>query len=271
MKLAEIVVFPVKSLRGVSVDRWPMEKTGLRWDRRWMLVDERGRFLSQRSDPSMALIDVGVESEALIFGAPGRRELRVEDLAGGAVDVEIWRKRVRARLVSPDADAWFSEALGRSARLVVMPSGMRRKPGSSESRAGDRVGFADSDPVLIASEASLQDLNARLFAPIPMRRFRANLVLEGAQAYAEDGFDEVRVGDVQLRRTRRCGRCSVTTIDIETGRTGEEPLRTLATYRRFGRKVCFGTYYVPDRLGVVSVGDDVRAMGPAREPSGGVS
>jgi uncharacterized protein len=255
--VAQLLVYPIKSLRGVSVREWPVEARGLRHDRRWMLVDESGTFLSQRSDARMALIDVEFMDGGMLIGGELRVPLSPQE---EECKVQVWNSVCHATRVSDEADRWFSERLGLSARLVYMPDHMRRPAGSPESLETDLVGFADSDPILVAGEASLADLNARLDCPVPILRFRPNVVLSGSPAFAEDEWSGIGIGRLSLRRTRRCGRCRVTTIDIETAEVSDEPLRTLARYRTFGKHACFGSYYAPETRATIAVGDDVQVI-----------
>jgi uncharacterized protein YcbX len=199
--LSGLYVYPIKSCAGISMDSAELSATGLRHDRRWMLVDGDGKFMSQRAHPRMAL-------------------------------------RFPCRLVrKPDDDP----------RLVD----------SHYAENGDQVGFADGFAFLLISEASLEELNDRLEDPLPMNRFRPNFVVRGCNPYAEDGWGHVRIGDVSFRVAEACPRCAITTTDQETGARGKEPLRTLATYRKFDGEVFFGRNLIHDTLGTVRVGDSV--------------
>lgn len=254
--VAEIVVFPIKSLRGVSLPRWTVEKRGLRHDRRWMLVDSDGVFLTQRKLYKMALFDTQIQESGLRVHLDGRRHLDVPfEPSGEPRVVQVWSQECEAVAVSDEADAWFSEALGQDCSLVYMPETTQRPIRAGIEGRDDIVGFADAHPILVAGLGSIDDLNSRMGAPIPIRRFRANLILSGAPAFAEDEWSEIAVGPARLTRTRQCGRCAVPTIDILTGEPSDEPLRTLNTYRKFDNMVCFGSYYVPDALGEIAVGD----------------
>lgn len=255
--VSELVIFPIKSLRGVSVDDWRVEMRGLRHDRRWMLVDSDGVFLTQRKLHEMALFDVALLDEGLRVSR-GESCLEVPfEPEGGDAEVQVWRSTVQAKRVSSRADAWFTEQLGIPCSLAYMPEDEVRHVSADEARPGDIVGFADACPILVAGQASLDDLNGRLASPVPMRRFRANIVVSGGSAFEEDEWPSVRIEGVSLRRIKRDGRCLVTTIDIETAKSSDEPLRTLASYRKFGTHACFGSYYAAGSLGVVKVGDSV--------------
>ncbi len=265
--VASLHVHPVKSAGGVAVDEAFVSARGLEHDRRWMLVDRDARFLSQRAHPRLALVRTRLEDGRVRCARPGAPDLVLpaappEDAP--EMGVEVWGDRVRARSASQEAHAWFSDHLGLACRLVHMPDHVRRPVDPSFGREGDVVSFADGYPVLLAEEASLEDLNARLDEPVPMDRFRPNLVVAGTAPYAADGWSRIRVGAVPFRVVKPCARCVVTTVDQATGRAGgeaAEPLRTLATYRRSGSGVVFGQNLVPDGHGTVRVGDPVEVLG----------
>lgn len=261
LTISELVVYPVKSLRGVRVGRWPVERRGLRHDRRWLLVDAEGKFLSQRSDRRLALVDVEILETHLRISAMGHGELLIPlQEEGPRRCVRIWDDTVDGVEVGPEAGRWFSDYLESPTALVYMPEDVKRPVPWPEASEGDLVGFGDSCPILVAGQSSLDDLNGRLAQPIPIRRFRPNLVISGASPFAEDEWTGIETGEVALRRIRGCGRCSVTTIDIDTGEASDEPLRTLATFRKQGKNVYFGSYYAPDLCGELAVGDAVNAL-----------
>lgn len=256
MQLSEIRVHPIKSLRGVVVTEARVLPAGLAHDRRWMLVDEDGRFVSQREEPGLArlgmeLVDGGyrVTSDAAALVVPVSHE-------GPRVRVQVWSAEVEAAVYEPGG-AFFSRAIGRPLRLVYLPDDVVRDAGS-HARPGDRVSFADAYPYLVIGQASLDLLNAKQPGPpLPMTRFRPNFVVTGSEPHAEDGWARVRIGEVWFRGAGRCDRCVMTTLDPLTGEKGPEPLRTLASYRREDGKVWFGQNLVPEGDGVVRVGDAV--------------
>jgi uncharacterized protein YcbX len=257
--LSGLYVYPLKSCAGIPLESAELGATGLRHDRRWMLVDETGKFMSQRAHPRMALISTHLSDEHLTVSAPDMPDLQVplqpadEDL----VDVSIWGDTNRGALVGEEADRWFGEFLKLPCRLVSKPDDDLRFVDSIYAQSGDQVGFADGFAFLLISEASLEDLNGRLEDPLPMNRFRPNLVVRGCGPYAEDGWSRVRIGDVSFRVAEACPRCAITTTDQKTGTRGKEPLRTLATYRKFEGEVFFGRNLIHDALGTVRVGDPV--------------
>lgn len=258
IRVASLHIYPIKSLGGLALASSEVEPRGLRLDRRWMLVDEEGVFLSQRTIERMALFRVRVADSGLVVTGPSGGRIEVPYVpARERLAVRVWQSEVEAIRVSDEADAWFMAEMGRSARLVYMPDETIRATHPDFSQPGDHVGFADALPVLVAGEASLADLNARLEAPIPMNRFRANIIVAGSEPYAEDEWPGFTLGGIRFRHAKTCGRCRVTTTDQETAVVGKEPLRTLATYRRRENSVIFGTYYIPESTGRVAVGEEL--------------
>lgn len=259
VRLAGLYVYPIKSCGGVAVREWEVDERGPRHDRRWMLVDETGRFMSQRRYPRMALIRVRLERDYLVVSAPGMSSLRVPlHLPNGKpMLASVWEDLVETLPVSDDVDRWFGEFLGTRCKLVHMPDESVRPVDPDYGRVGDRVGLADGFPFLLISDASLTDLNSRLEQPLPMNRFRPNLVVAGCEPFAEDDWKRIRIGSIGLRVVKPCARCAITTVDQGTGITGKEPLRTLATFRKVGTKVHFGQNLIHDEVGILRVGDHV--------------
>ena len=264
MRVAEIRIYPVKGLRGRPVADAVVEPWGLAGDRRYMVVDETGKFLSQRELPRMAVLEAALRPGGLNLSGPGLGLLAVDE-PGPEVpsrDVTVWRDRVPARDAGNAAAVWLSAALGRACRLVHMadPAAARQvDPDFSESQ--DRVSFADGFPVLVTNAASLADLNARLPVPIPMDRFRTNIAVVEAEAWAEDGWQRLHIGPVPFAGTKDCARCAVTTVDQDTGERSpeNEPVRTLAQFRRkAGGRIIFGQNLIPRGTGRIAVGDTVR-------------
>ena len=263
IRLSGLHVYPIKSCGGVPVEEWDVDERGLRHDRRWMLVDETGRFMSQRQLPRMALIKVRIERDGLAVDAPGMSPLAVpfRSQSRQPLLARVWDDLVETEKVGDDADRWFSEFLGVRCRLVHLPDGSVRPVDPAYGEPGDRVGFADGFPFLLASEASLTDLNTRLEHALPMNRFRPNLVVAGCGAFAEDGWGLVRIGPITFRVVKPCARCAITTVNQGTGVRGKEPLRTLARFRRAGTKVLFGQNLVHDDTGTLRAGDLVEVLG----------
>lgn len=266
LRVSELWVHPVKSCRGIALDRAEVSPRGLRCDRHWMVVDEAGRFLTQRDLPAMATIAPVVGTSSLLLRAPGRDDLELPlDAAAGEAVVTVWRDTLKAVAVSPAADRWLTAHLGLACRLVRFADDVRRPVDPAYGAPGDETAFSDGFPLLLVGAGSLDELNRRLPRPLPMRRFRPNLVVEGAAPYAEDGWRRIRVGPITLRVVKPCSRCAITTVDPDRGvRDGSEPLETLATYRRRDGKVYFGQNVIPDGPGEIRVGDTVEVLENAR-------
>ena len=234
-RIASLHVYPVKSCRGIDVGSFLLTATGPEWDRRWMIVTPDGRFITQRSHPAMATIAVAIEGGMLRLSAAGRAPLEVPAEHGGkSWPVVVWKSECLGVDAGDAAAAWLSDVLGEPLRLVRQDPARSRL--ANAEYAGPEpvpVSFADAYPILMISRGSLDELNRRLPAPIPMARFRPNVVIDGVGAHAEDAMTRFRAGAVVLRGVKHCDRCPITTTDQQTGVRDphQQPLRTLATYR----------------------------------------
>ena len=228
-----LFVHPIKSCRGIAVQQARLTERGLEYDRQWMVVDGEGRFVSQREVPQLALVVPTLSAVGIELNAPRMDSLAVAfDADGPPCSVSIWRDTIVAIDQGDDVARWLSQWVKREVRLVRFDPRVRRMCNPEYVGAtGAHTAFADGYPLLVISEASLADLNARLTEPLPMNRFRPNVVLSGIEAYDEDHIDEVRVGAVTIKLVKPCTRCRVTTTDQATSAVGTEPLATLALYR----------------------------------------
>lgn len=263
MRLAEIRFYPVKSLQGIPLSEATVERRGIRWDRRWMLVDEHGVFMTQRQFPKMARASVCLEKNHLEIRSPQMDGLIVPFELGATtpVTVEVWGDQCEALSVGEQADRWFSCLLGKACHLVYMPDHTRRPVSHDYAVDDDIVSFADAFPCLLTTEASLEDLNRRMALAVTMDRFRPNLVISGSEAFAEDRWKVLQIGSMQFHVVKPCARCSVPNVDQETGEIkGREPLETLAKYRTVDQQVLFGQNLIPAGEGVVRVDDEVRVI-----------
>ena len=256
--LSELYVYPVKSCRGVSLSSARVVRRGLEHDRRWMLVDPEGRFVTAREEHQLVTVEAHLEHQRIVLRASGRSSLELPlVLSGGPTrSVTVWRSTVEA-LEHPDGGRWFSELCGRPLSLVFMPDESERAVNPERGRAGDIVSFADGYPLLLIGEGSLADLNQRLSAPVDMRRFRPNLVVRGLPPFAEDELSTFSIGSVRFRAVKPCERCVMTTVDPDTGVAGKEPLSALAAYRRTDAGVLFGMNLIHDTAGELCVGDSL--------------
>ncbi len=258
--VTEITIYPIKSLGGISLQSAIVEERGLQHDRRWVLADEQNRFMTQRDNEQMALIDVSVEPDGL------KVSHRLKKIAPLIVPfkpqttdnqiITIWDDAVNAIRVNDEADAWFSAVIGKKCHLFYQPDNSIRltDPRYSITKE-EHTSFSDGYPILIIGQASLDNLNERLDEKITMKRFRTNLVFSGGEAHEEDEWKYFKVGDTKLVGVKPCARCIMTTINPETAEKGKEPLRTLNKYRNFGNKILFGQNLLVVETGRVSVGD----------------
>jgi uncharacterized protein YcbX len=263
--LSALHIYPVKGLKGIELTEARCTERGLQHDRRWMVVDAEGEFLSQREHPRMATVWTDIVDATLVLSAPdaGDVVVPIEPAMAPPIRVRVWNSVCTALAVSNRADAWLSDYLGMRCRIVYMPDETRRTSNPQYAGYDKLVGFADGYAYLLTGESSLADLNARLAAKshpaLPMNRFRPNLVVAGSAPFSEDHWKEIRIGDAVLRAAKPCGRCQVTTTDQATGEVkGPEPLATLSSFREskeFG--VMFGMNLVTVRQGTIRLGDPV--------------
>ncbi|MFE5869912.1 MOSC domain-containing protein [Streptomyces roseifaciens] len=271
--LTAVHFYPVKSLAGCAVREAAVEPWGLSGDRRWMLAGADGMMITQRQQPRLALASAqllpggGVRlaasgADPLDVAVPGPVD------ASGTVTVQVFRDKIEAVPAGAAADAWVSAFLGFEARLFHMDEpAVRRGIDPEFSVPGETVSFADGFPLLVTTLASLDALNALVAGgdlpgegPLPMDRFRPNVVIGGTEAWAEDGWRRVRIGEVTFRAVKPCARCVVTTTDQRTAGRGKEPLRTLARHHRIGGKAVFGKNLIPEHTGILRVGDAVEIL-----------
>ena len=265
--LSDLYIYPVKSLGGIRLTEAAVEPRGLRHDRRWLIVNERNQFMTQRQTAAMAHLKVAPAYNGFLLSHQQRPELLplyvpFEATPEKTLFVTIWDDMVFAWRAKPECDAWLTEALGQPCKLVYMSDMVRRDVEPELNPAGQLVSFADGYPFLLIGQESLEELNTRLADPVGMDRFRPNLVVQGGAAFAEDSWHEFQIGDVSFRAVRACGRCILTTIDQATAQkhTAGEPLRTLATYRTEGNKVMFGQNVTGAGHGVIRTGETVQVV-----------
>jgi uncharacterized protein YcbX len=285
MHISEINIYPIKSLKGISRESAKIEERGLAFDRRWMLTTPEGMFFTQREFPRMATIAVAMNSGQLTVesDAAGTFTIPFEPDRGEWQKVTVWQSLCDALVYKGMVSEWFSDAIGTKCQLVYMPDASKRHINPRFDRGEDIVSFADGYPLMLIGEESLRDLNLRLkeahdhereasylpdFKPLPMNRFRPNLVISRSDAYAEDDWKSVRIGEAVFRSTKPCERCVITTIDQMTGElTGKEPLKTLATYR-------MAKDVIPERYSALNVSPNGVLFGQnlvAETPGSGVN
>lgn len=259
--LSALFLYPVKSCSPRPVASAAVEARGLRHDRRWMIVDHSGKFITGRQFPRLTRLQARPTQGGLELAAPGQPGyfLRTPAAGGERLTVSVWKGIVHAPLVAPEDDAWISAFLEHPARWVYMDNDAHRPVLSALAQPGDEVSFADGFPLMLLSEESLAVLNTRLSTPVSMLRFRPNLVVQGIRAHEEDGWRQVRIGSVVFDIVVGCKRCAFTNVDPDLGEIDptEEPLRTLRDYRRTDAGVMFGMNVIARGDGTISVGDKV--------------
>lgn len=281
MRVVELNIHPLKSAGRIPVERWPLGPTGLRHDRHFMLVDPNGDFITLRGTPRMVTIlpslgePPSAEASRARFvvagassgggeaphGAGGHAlEVPLGAPEGARLTVQIWGDHVEARVVSAEADAWFTRVLGRPVHLVVFDEGERRQVDLRFARPGDHTQFADGFPLLVTTTGSLAALANELGHEVAMARFRPNLVVETDAPFVEDGWRRIRVGEIELELVKPCARCVGITVEPGTGRTSKEPLASLARLRTRDGKVYFGQNAVHRGVGTLAVGDPVEVV-----------
>lgn len=266
LKISALFIYPVKSLGGISLDSAVVTDRGLKHDRRWLLIDENNRFLTQREHASMALLQTS-------FAENGDLEIRhkkdptiklgipVSIPETEPVKVTIWDDECLALPVGYIPDEWFSNVLGIPCRLVYMPDDTHRLVDPDYAPGKEITSFSDAFPFLLIGQSSLDDLNSRLDQPVPMNRFRPSIVFTGGTPYQEDNMKHFRVGDTDFFGVKPCGRCVVTTINQDEATTSTEPLKTLNSYRKKNNKVLFGQNCIHKGAGNIKVGDEIIIIG----------
>jgi uncharacterized protein len=258
LSVSELFIYPIKSLGGISVTSALVTGRGLQFDRRWMLVDSDQVFITQRTHPQLALYRVSIHDEGLLvqhkltdesIGIPFHPQTDEE------IIVRVWQDSCMAGVVAPEADAWFSEQLGFPCRLVYMPEEEKRAVDREYAFHDEITGFSDAFPFLLIGQASLDDLNRRLMEPLPINRFRPNIVFTGGDAFEEDSLEEFTISQVRFFGVKLCARCAITTTNQETAVRGKEPLKTLALYRMWNNKIYFGQNLLHKGEGWIKVGD----------------
>lgn len=262
MKLSALYHYPIKSCAPLPAERLALGPRGPEADRRWMVVDADGRFVTGRQQPRMVLLQARPQDTGLALSAPGLADLHVATPGPDAARISstVWKDCVDAQDAGDAAAEWLSAFLGQPVRLVHMDQAARRPV--SGGRPGDEVSFADGYPLLLVSQAALDALSARVGRPMAMTRFRPNLVVEGCAPHAEDGWRRLRIGGIELEMVKPCTRCAFTTIDPDTAERDPdgEPLRSLGQYRRGEGGVLFGVNLIARGEGDLRIGDAVEVV-----------
>ncbi|HEX7480781.1 MAG TPA: MOSC N-terminal beta barrel domain-containing protein [Polyangiales bacterium] len=261
-EISALHIYPVKGCAGIEVSGIRLDALGPLFDRRFMIVDDNGRFMTQREHPRMALIRVKLTPTALVLETEGMPKLTLDTATRSERrrHVQVWEAHLPAESLGHSAAQWLGEVLGTPCELVRFADDAVRIVDRRYVLDERRVGFADAFPMLIISEASLDALNLRLLQPVPMNRFRPNVVVSGTEPHAEDSWKLLRVGQLLIDVAKPCARCTVPTVDQTTGIAGKEPMATLARYRTKDHKVYFGQNCVHRDFGMLRVGDELEIL-----------
>ena len=260
LNLSEIYIYPIKSLGRISLQTSEVELRGLKYDRRYLLVDENKMFMTQRDYPQMALLKLSiVESGFNVLNIKDNSNtiIPLESQSTEVIKVKIWHDLCDAVQVNKELDNWFSSALNKECSLVYMPDTEKRIVEKKYIDDEHIVSFADAYPFLIIGQASLDDLNSRLKIPLPMDRFRPNFVFSGGEPYEEDNWKDFLIGHLKFKAVKPCARCVITTTDQATAIRNEEPLKTLSNYRKINNKVIFGMNVICNKPGRLSINDNI--------------
>lgn len=264
--ISELFIYPIKSLGGIAVETAELTDRGFALDRRWMLVDRQQQFMTQRQLPAMALFRTSLTASGILVSHQNSELLVPFQHEGGeTIEVTVWDSRCQALPLSAAADRWFSEQLNKECRLVYMPDSTQRLVNPKYAQQGEITSFSDAYPTLLIGQASLDDLNSRMPQPLPMNRFRPNIVCAGSYPYEEDELASFRIRAIEFRGVKLCDRCVLTTINQDTGNSSKEPLKTLATYRQYNRSVYFGQNLLHNGRGTLEIGDQFESI--IRKPS----
>jgi len=271
LHVSELAIYPVKSLAQVRINESRVDDFGLHNDRRWMVVDQQGRFITQRQQSRMCLIQVTFlvpstadkqsSATAIQLSAPGMPSITVEIPISKKFElVTVWNDQCNAIDCGSDVANWLSEFLSVTCKLVYFSEDEIRQVDQTFAQPNDRTAFSDGFPILLLSQASLDDLNSRLVDAIPMKRFRPNIVVSGCDAFEEDNWKLIRIGELFLRIVKPCSRCVIPSINTDTGERNKEPTKTLLQFRQRDNKIYFGQNVITNGPGFLSVGDEIEII-----------
>lgn len=262
-QVSGLYIYPIKSLGGIAVSEAMVTERGLHYDRRWMLVDNNNRFLSQREIARMALFKVNITSSGLnVTYTPTKANLQIpfKPTYKQLIEVVVWDDTCLGQYVSDEANNWFTNILGISCSLVYMPDATLRQVDPKYASNGTITSFADAFPLMMIGQASLDDLAHKVGQPIPMNRFRPNIVYTGGKPYFEDELVSFRINNINFEGVKLCARCPIPGIDQDTAISGKEPIKTLASYRRRQNKIYFGQNLVHQGAGILKLGDAIEVL-----------
>ena len=262
--ISQLLIYPIKSLGGFEVNSAQLTDRGLQYDRRWMLVDFNNNFLTQREHAIMCMLQTSIKNDELVIFHKNNTEdklaVPLHPIAATTTKVNVWDDECTAQYVSEQADKWFTQKLSMDCRLVYMPDTEKRKVEEEYAHNNEITAFSDGYPLMMIGQASLDDLNSRLPEPLPMDRFRPNIVFTGGSPFDEDTMEHLLINDINLYGVKLSSRCVLTTINQTNAQKGKEPLKTLAGYRQKNNKIYFGQNLLFNQTGKMAIGDTIKVV-----------
>jgi uncharacterized protein YcbX len=262
-KVSELFIYPIKSLGGIKLDEAVVTDRGFQYDRRWMLIDNNNRFISQRECAKMALLKTNISADYLTVTDSSNNsfiKISLTPEKEEIIQVSVWDDTCTGQLVNDEIDKWFTNTLGRDIRLVYMPDSTKRFTDSKYAPSNSITSFSDAYPFLMIGQSSLDDLNDRLSNKVLINRFRPNIVFTGGAPYHEDVMNGFTINNIQFNGVKLCARCPIITIDQANASIGKEPTKTLASYRAKNNKIYFGQNLVHTGGGTITVGDELSLL-----------
>lgn len=265
MKIKQLFVYPIKSCRGIKISTANILKTGFIYDRFFAVINSKNEILTARENPKLLNISTEINNDKLTLSTDSLPSISIDlsKVLIDKIDVKIFKDSAKAKIVGHETDDWLSQTLQEKCRLVIVDSDqLRRMKAKYNAKENDLISFSDISPIHLISEESLKDLNTKLKAPVTIDNFRPNIFVSGCQAYGEDNWSSVMIGDCEFEVSLKAPRCIFTTIDPLTTKADskQEPLRTLSTYRKVGNSINFGIYLTPKKTGVIRITDEIKAI-----------
>jgi uncharacterized protein YcbX len=264
LTVSQLFIYPIKSLGGIEVSSAEVDNRGLKNDRRWMLVDDNNRFMTQRENLKMALLKTTINNDLIIISNKHKSEEHIH------IPIAISNsKKIRVRVWDDDCDVleadssinnWFTHQLGQECKLVYMPEDSLRIVDTNYASGEEITGFTDGYPILLVGQASLDDLNSRLEEKLPINRFRPNIVFSGGKPYEEDEMEQFIINGIHFFGVKLCARCVITTIDQDKAEKNKEPLKTFSTYRQLNHKIYFGQNLLHKGDGTIHIHDSIEVL-----------
>jgi uncharacterized protein YcbX len=262
--VSHLYIYPIKSLGAVSVSKAVLEQEGLQGDRRFMLVDEQGKFITQRTRPALTRFALSESANGYLVkdAVTGlEKELFLAPALGDYISVEIWDDQLQAREVMDGWSLWFSQALSQQVKLVrITEENPRQMKEKYQTGIAKNTSFADSLPLLVVSAGSYRALERRVLGPVNRLRFRPNIIVSATEPFVEDTWSEIKIGEVSLSGAKPCARCPLVNVDPISGESDKKTLKTLASFRTINQKVYFGQQFVPISIGEIHVGMEVQVI-----------